>query len=127
MTLLQILGLAVLSSMLLLLLSEKAAGFRPLLLAASGVLLLMWFVFRISPAFQLLGGYLQEYSMGESGGLLLKALAVGYLTELGGDTCRDLGAEGIAKKLELCGRAELLLLSLPALSELLTVALSLTI
>ena len=127
MTLLQILGLAVLSSMLLLLLSEKAAGFRPLLLAASGVLLLMWFLFRISPAFQLLGGYLQEYSMGESGGLLLKALAVGYLTELGGDTCRDLGAEGIAKKLELCGRAELLLLSLPALSELLTVALSLTI
>ena len=127
MTLLQILGLAVLSSMLLLLLSEKAAGFRPLLLAAAGVLLLMWFVFRISPAFQLLGGYLQEYSMGESGGLLLKALAVGYLTELGGDTCRDLGAEGIAKKLELCGRAELLLLSLPALSELLTVALSLTI
>lgn len=127
MTLLQMLGLAVLSSMLLLLLSEKAAGFRPLLLAASGVLLLMWFVFRISPAFQLLGGYLQEYSMGESGGLLLKALAVGYLTELGGDTCRDLGAEGIAKKLELCGRAELLLLSLPALSELLTVALSLTI
>ena len=127
MTLLQILGLAVLSSMLLLLLSEKAAGFRPLLLAASGVLLLMWFVFRISPAFQLLGGYLQEYSMDESGGLLLKALAVGYLTELGGDTCRDLGAEGIAKKLELCGRAELLLLSLPALSELLTVALSLTI
>ena len=127
MTLLQILGLAVLSSMLLLLLSEKAAGFRPLLLAASGVLLLMWFVFRISPAFQLLGGYLQEYTMDESGGLLLKALAVGYLTELGGDTCRDLGAEGIAKKLELCGRAELLLLSLPALSELLTVALSLTI
>lgn len=127
MTLMQILGLAMLSSMLMLLIGERSAGFRPLLLTVSGVLLLGWFVLHISPAFQLLGGYLEEYAMGESGGLLLKALAVGYLTELGGDTCRDLGAEGIAKKLELCGRAELLLLSLPALSELLTVALSLTL
>ena len=125
MTLLQILGIGVLGSILVVLLKEKGGLFGALLAVATGLLLVGCFIARIAPAFSLVGQYLEGNSLGERGGLLVKALAVGYLTEIGGDACRDLGAEGIAKKLELCGRAELLLISLPALTELLSIAFSL--
>ena len=125
MTLLQVLGVGLLCSIFATLLKEKGGSYATLLVACGGVGILFWFLGRIAPAFSVVSQYLSTYSLGESSGLLLKALAVGYLTEIGGDTCRDLGAESIARKFELCGRAELLLLSLPALTELLGVAFSL--
>lgn len=125
MTLLQVIGFAVLVSLLAVLQKEAGGKYMPVILTIGGLFAVRWFLLRISPVFSLLGHYLNAYQMGEKGTLMLKALCVGYLIQIGGDTCRDLGAESIAAKLELCGRAELLLLALPTLTELLTVAFSL--
>ncbi len=54
--------------------------------------------------------------------LILKAIGVGYTVELGADICRDLGAESIAKRMEMLGRVELLLLALPPTTELIRLA-----
>ena len=118
-------GIGVLVSLLLVIQKDAGGKYTTLLLTAGGIFLLYFFLERISPVFSLVGEYMKVGQMGEQGELLLKALAVGYLIKIGGDTCRDLGAEGIAAKLELCGRAELLLLSLPLLSELIATAFSL--
>ena len=125
MSLLQILGIALLCGILTVFLKDTGSKFTPLLTVFGGVLLLSFFLFRIAPTFSLVTHYLEAYQFNDKGGLLVKALAVGYLTQIGGDTCRDLGADGIASKLELCGRAELLLLTLPTLTELLNVAFAL--
>ena len=55
----------------------------------------------------------------------MKAVAVGYVSRIGSDVCRDLGADSVAAKVELCGRAELLLLAMPLFAEVLEIAYSL--
>lgn len=125
MTLYQMIGLAVLCAMLTLLLKETGGKYTAALVAVGGVGLFLFFLRRLSPVADLLRNYLSDEGMEAVSGLLCKGLAVGYLTQIGGDVCRDLGAEGVAAKLELCGRAELLVLSLPCLRQLLQTALSL--
>jgi stage III sporulation protein AD len=51
--------------------------------------------------------------------LLYKALGICILTSVASSFCRDLGEEKIAEKLELCGKAALMFLSLPVLEYLL--------
>ena len=45
--------------------------------------------------------------------LALRALGVGFVAQIGGDICRDLGESSVASCVEAVGRAEMLLLCLP--------------
>ena len=54
--------------------------------------------------------------------LALRVVALCILTEVSAGICRDLGEAGLASKMELCGRAEILLVTLPTLARLLSVA-----
>lgn len=56
----------------------------------------------------------------------LKVLSLGYAVSLTAETCRELGEGGIASKLELFGKIEMLLLCLPRIEEILSLALSLS-
>ncbi len=61
--------------------------------------------------------------------VLLKALAVCYITQLAADSCRDAGEGAIASKIELAGKAAVVVISLPvfaALAELVTDLINLT-
>lgn len=65
-----------------------------------------------------------EHLWGQSGldagyfTVLCKAAGIAYLTELGGDVCRDCGESAIASAVGLCGRISLTLLALPLFLEL---------
>jgi stage III sporulation protein AD len=50
--------------------------------------------------------------------VLIKALAVCYITQLAADCCRDAGESAIASKLELAGKAAVTVISLPVFTEL---------
>lgn len=50
--------------------------------------------------------------------VLLKALAVCWITQIAADGCRDAGESAIATKLELAGRAAVLVISLPVFTSL---------
>lgn len=98
-----------------------------------------------SPISQLLGAVccvvLAVYVLGENGTLfyevralldengytayaktLIKALGVAFACEAGADVCRELGEAGIASKIELAGKIEILALSLPIAKDLLYAA-----
>lgn len=67
-------------------------------------------------------------SLFESGGLdpryyksVIKVIAVAYFTEITSSLCRDAGENGIAAKLELGGRVTVLILTIPAVTNLLDV------
>lgn len=55
---------------------------------------------------------------GEFTKVLLKALAVCYITTLSADCARDAGESAVAAKLELGGRISIAVLSLPVFTEL---------
>ena len=54
---------------------------------------------------------------------ILKMMAVGCLSTIAADICRDMGEATMGARIELCGRAEIVLLCLPFLLELFSVAL----
>ena len=73
--------------------------------------------------------YLKQL-MGESGLLtytevILKSLGISVLTGCCAEICRESGENGIAGGVELVGKTEILLLCLPLINEILTVAASL--
>ncbi|MBQ8509298.1 MAG: stage III sporulation protein AD [Clostridia bacterium] len=53
---------------------------------------------------------------------LLKALGITLAVQFSAELCRDAGESAIASKLELAGKAEILLLTLPLLRELMQLA-----
>jgi len=126
-TLAQVVAAAVLVAVTAMLLREGGSRFAPAAIALGGVLLLAVAVGRLSESVRWLRALTEATPLTPYVGVMLKALGVGYVVEVGADVCRDLGAEGTAAKLELCGKAEILLLCLPYLGELLELALSLVV
>jgi len=53
---------------------------------------------------------------------LLKALGIAVTAQLASELCRDHGQASLASKLELIGKAELLILCIPLMKELVTLA-----
>ena len=110
-------GIGVLTALAALLLRECKSPLSSLLTLSGGILLLLGFFPRISPILswaQSLAGTLPSV-VGETVG---KVLAAGLLTSIASDVCTELGAPSIGAKLELAGKLEILLLSLPLLGEL---------
>lgn len=81
---------------------------------ATGVLILAAIISAIEPVLEIIKS-LTSQAGAESvyGEALLKALAVCYITQLARDCCRDAGEAAIGTKLEMAGRLEILLISLP--------------
>ncbi|MBR7095292.1 MAG: hypothetical protein IKC73_03645 [Clostridia bacterium] len=120
---LRVLGLAVLSAVLLYLLRDMGGRLVPLGAAAGGILLLLYGVLRYGELLSLFS------SLGEVGevassaiSLSLRAVGLASVTEITAGICRDLGEGGLATKVEWCGRAEILAVSLPTLRTLLSLA-----
>ena len=111
------LGIGILSAISALLLREFKSPIAPLVTLSGGILLLLSLLSRLSPLIlwaESLANTLPEI-VGETAG---KVLAVGLLTSFGAETCTELGAASLASKLELAGKLEILLLSLPLFCEL---------
>ena len=82
-----------------------------------GATLLLW-----QPVLTFLGELCQGYGMGEWAALLFKGLGIAVLSQFCADLCRQTGENMLANGVEGAGRAELLLLCLPLLKELIGTA-----
>ncbi len=122
MTLLQVAGAAVLIGVTLSFLRESGNRFTWLVAAGGGILLTIWGIGRLGGVFSVFADLTSKTELSPYLTLVLKALGVGYVVQISADVCRDLGANEAGKRLELCGRAELLLLALPPLGELIHLA-----
>lgn len=82
-----------------------------------GASLAMW-----QPVLSWLGELCETSGLGETAALLFKGLGVGVLTQLCADLCRQSGAGDLASGVEMAGKAEILLLCLPMLRQLVEMA-----
>ena len=123
MTLVKLVGLALLGAVLLLVLREAGGRLAPLAAASCGVVLLLFLLERYRTLFAFLADLPYAEPLGEAVSLSLRVIGLSLLTELSAGVCRDLGEGSLATKLEWCGRAEILVVSLPMLSRLCELAL----
>ena len=89
---------------------------------AGGILLLSYAVSRYGEVIEMLSLFSENELFSSLLSLALRILALCLLTEVSAGVCRDLGEGGLAAKMELCGRAEILLVTLPTFGKLLSLA-----
>lgn len=117
-------GAALLSGLLCLVVRQYKPEAALWISLACGVLLLTAAVAMLAPSVEVIARLTSSAGIDSSyAQVLFKALAVCYITQLSADCCRDAGESAIASKLELAGKAAVLVISLPvftALAELVT-------
>lgn len=122
---LKLVGIACLTAVSGTVLRGQNSRIAPLLSLSGALLLLLYFFRRIGGTAAVVYDLAERSALSPYLNTLTKVLACGYLTEIGGGICRDLGENGAATALECAGRAEILFLCLPDFVTLTQLALSL--
>ena len=107
-------------TVLALILGQYRPEFRMLVTAAVTLLLMAMLLEQLSPVLEQLRSTMELTGLtGDYATILFKAVGICLLTQLAGDVCRDSGESSIASKIELAGRAAILLTAMPLIQEVL--------
>ncbi len=118
----QICGAAIAAVMLILIIKQSKSEFSPLVSlavcliifsAAAGILFTVFSWISSLDLGQAFSPYLSA---------MAKALGIALITQTTAEICKDSGESAIAGRIEMLGRAEILILSLPLVKELLQLA-----
>lgn len=86
---------------------------------AAGLMILISAVKLLSPSVKAVGELAENAGIsGSFAEILLKALAISYITALSSDCAKDAGETALGTKLEFAGRAAIAALSLPVFTQL---------
>ena len=86
---------------------------------ACGILILTAVITMLAPSVSAIAELTEAAGLDEGyAAILLKALAVCYITQLAADCCRDAGESAIAGKIELAGKSAIVVISLPVFASL---------
>ncbi|MBQ9773184.1 MAG: stage III sporulation AC/AD family protein [Clostridia bacterium] len=122
---LKICMIAVLGVAVTVIVKQWKSDFLPLIRMGLTVLFATVILGVATPLIQFVQELTNGNGMAEHAKLLFKALGIAVLTEVCANICRESGESGIAGGVELTGKVEILLLCLPLMSEVLSVAKSL--
>ena len=123
MSILQIAALAVLAAALAFVLRTLGAKGAPALTVAAGLAFVAYAVARYGEALTAIREMAERAGVSDGVGVILRMIFVGILCAVAADICRDVGESTLATRVEACGKAEILLLALPFLLELVNLAL----
>jgi len=97
---------------------EISPAFKTFLTCGAGILFFLFFSKHIVPVFTFVSSLSSRGNLSQYFTLLWKAMGIALLVSVSAGICRDLGEEGVAGKLEICGKALILSLSLPVLQKI---------
>ncbi len=125
-TLLKLFGGAILCVLVTVILKKESPDSATVLRMLSGVVLAMACIYAVSPLVEYIleigEGFSASNEIYEAAGVLVKALGVSLLTHICATVCRDSGEGSLAGYVELGGKIEIMILSLPLLRGLLDTA-----
>lgn len=111
-------GAALCALICVLLLKSHKSELALLVSLGASILLISAAIDTFGPAFDFVKEIMAKTEVGEYFSVLVKALGVTLGVQFTAELCRDSGESGIASKLELVGKAEILILCLPLIREL---------
>ncbi|KQY87655.1 stage III sporulation protein AD [Paenibacillus sp. Root52] len=117
MEIIQVVGLALIATVLILVIKEQKPMFAFLIAAATGIVIFMLLIGKIGAVIEVLKRLAENSGM-ESIYLktVLKIIGIAYIAEFGAQIVRDAGQESIASKIELTGKVLILVLAIPIIS-----------
>ncbi|GAB6990423.1 stage III sporulation protein AD [Paenibacillus pini] len=126
MEIIQVVGLGLISTILILIIKEQKPMFAFLLTACTGILIFMFLMGRIGAVF------IELERMAESAGVkmiylktILKIIGIAYIAEFGAQIVRDAGQESVATKIELAGKVLIMVLAIPIIGIIIETVLKL--
>ena len=122
MGLLQLCGIALLAAMLILMLRELRPAFIPPVRLAASLVLVSAALLLYIPVLSRVRTLFVETGAGEYLDVVLRALGIALICELTAIFCRDLGENTLAQGVQMFGKLEILVLSLPLVDQILEIA-----
>ena len=98
------------------------SDFLPLMRLCLAILLSAILLSLTAPLVSYLKNLTESTGLSGYAEFLFKALAIAILTQFCAELCRESGESGAANGVELAGKAEILLISLPLINEILSTA-----
>ena len=123
---LRICMLATIALILSMLIKQWKADFLPFIRIAIAVFFAFLILSAATPLLRYLQALMENAFASEYAALLFKALGLAILTQICAEICKESGESGIASAVELVGKIEILLLCIPLINEILTLAKNLT-
>lgn len=115
-------GTGIIGAVLSVVLRQYKPEFSIYITLITGMLMLGAAVTAVKPVIETVSGYLQIADPDTSyADVLIKSLAVCYITQMASDSCADAGEKSIAAKIELAGKFAIVLLALPVFDRLMEV------
>lgn len=117
MEIVQIVGLGLISTVLILLVKEQKPMFAFLLAAFSGIAIFLFLIGKIESVIRVL-----EDLANRSGvnliflKTIMKIIGIAYIAEFGAQITRDAGQEGLAAKIELAGKVLIMVMAIPIIT-----------
>lgn len=126
MEIVQIVGLGIIATILILVLKEQKPIFSFLLATITGVLIFLFLIGKIAEVIRLLERLAIE------GGInliylktMLKIIGVAYIAEFGAQITRDAGQGAIASKIELAGKILIMVMAIPIITVIIETVINL--
>ncbi|CAM4267464.1 stage III sporulation protein AD [Paenibacillus phoenicis] len=117
MEIIQVVGLGLIATVLVLVVKEQKPMFAFLIAASTGVLIFLYLIGKIGGIIEVL-----EDLANKSGvqmiylKTILKIIGIAYIAEFGAQIVRDAGQESIASKIEMAGKVLIMVLAIPIIS-----------
>lgn len=115
-------GAGIIGTVLSVVLKQYKPEFSMYITLITGMLMLGAAVSAVKPALDMISSYMEIADPdSEYAEILIKTLAVCYLTQMAGDSCSDAGETSIAAKIALAGKIAVVLIALPLFEKLMEV------
>lgn len=118
MNMLSVFGLALVSAAAALALKKYAPEISALIAVAAGLIILVFVLTKLLPSINTIADLLENTAVpAEYLTVLLKAVGISLGVRFTSDTCKDMGQNSIAAKVEFSGRVAILLAALPLFED----------
>jgi stage III sporulation protein AD len=120
MDILQIVGLGIISSIIIVVLKTQRPEIAIQVSIITGIVIFILIVNKLAAVLALLSSFSAKADIDMTYmGLLLKIIGIAYISEFGAEICKDAGEAAIASKIELAGKVIVMVLAVPIVTSLL--------
>ncbi len=122
MEVLKLVGFAIISTVLVVLLKEQRKEIALILSIASGVCIMLFAISKLGEIVDMLNMLVEKSGINKDFlVIILKITGIAYMVEFGKNICQDASQNAIGVKLEMAGKVIIVALSLPLISALVNV------
>ncbi len=127
MSVIQICGAAICCLIASFILKEHRMGFSIFLSILGGIFITAAAVKGLYPVIEFIKDISEDSAFSKYIPIMIKALGIAFAVQITSDICKDAGESGLASKLELFGKVQLIIISLPLISDLINLAKNLSV